>query len=66
MYISLADSRIRGFMKWADTHEPMRARDTRPAANEKSSVAASEPADEVTSSSEQPHFPWLVPGAGRL
>jgi hypothetical protein len=65
MYISLADSRIRGFVKWADTHEPKESHNACPAANGHSSVAAMELADEAMSLSEQLHCPWLVPGAGR-
>ena len=64
MYISVADSRIRGFLKWADTHEPNGSREARADADEE--IAAPDLAGEVTAYPEQPHRPWLVPGAGRL
>jgi hypothetical protein len=64
MFISLADSRIRGFLKWADTHEPNGVREAR--SDEGSIIAAADPADGVTPYPEHPHRPWLVPGAGRL
>jgi hypothetical protein len=66
MYISVADSRIRGFLKWADTHEPNGIREGRADADEESIIAAPDLADEVTAYPEHPHRPWLAPGAGRL
>jgi hypothetical protein len=66
MYISVADSRIRGFLKWADTHEPNLIRDRGADADEKSIIAAPDLADAGTTYPAQPHRPWLVSGAGRL
>jgi len=40
MYISLADSRAKGFVKWADTHQPERLGDARAGAGEGGVIAA--------------------------
>ena len=53
MYISLADSRAKGFMKWADAHQPERLGDARAGASEGSVIAAL--AQGVTTPAEQPH-----------
>ena len=66
MFISLADSRNRGFLKWADTHEPNGAREACAVADEETIIAAADIADGVTAYPEHPHRPSLVPGAGRL
>jgi len=66
MYISLANSRAKGFMKWADAHQPERLGDARAGAGEGGVIAAADLAQGVTTPAEQPHRPWLVPGAGRL
>jgi hypothetical protein len=63
MYISLEDSRTKGFMKWYDAH-PERLGE--PIAGEVAAVAASDLAKSVMTPAEQPHRPWLVPGAGTL
>ena len=57
MYISLADSRAKGFMKWADTHQPERLGDARAGAGEGGVIAAPALAQEVTTPAEQPHRP---------
>ena len=64
MYVSLADSRAKGFMKWSDAH-PERPGEARTVAGEGSLVAAPDLAQAVMTPAEQPHRPWLVPGAGR-
>jgi hypothetical protein len=73
MYISLApdvylagDSCAKGFRKWADAHEPGINKDV--GAGEGDGVVATDPdlVDAVVTSSERPHRPWLVPGAGTL
>ena len=57
MYISLADSRAKGFVKWADTHQPERLGDARAGAGEGGVIAAPDPAQGVTTPVEQPHRP---------
>ncbi len=66
MYISLEDSRANGFRKWADAHQPERLGDARIGAGEGGVIAAPDLAQGVTTPAEQPHRPWLVPGAGTL
>jgi len=65
MYISLADSRATGFMKWAEAHQPEPG-DARARAGDGSAVAAPDLAERATTPPEQPHRQWLVPGAGRF
>jgi hypothetical protein len=65
MYISLADGRAKGFMKWSDAH-PERLGDARIVAGEGAVIAAPDLAQAVMTPAEQPHRPWLVPGAGTL
>ena len=65
MYISLKDSCANGFRKWADAHQPEIKNDLRAGGGRL--VAASPDQDSrVITSLEQPHRPWLVPGAGTL
>ena len=66
MYISLEDSRAKGFKKWADAHQPERLGDARTGAGEGGVIAASDLVQGATTPAEQPHRPWLVPGAGTL
>lgn len=40
MYISLAESRAKGFMRWADAHEPETGSESRAGASEDRIVAA--------------------------
>jgi len=61
MYISLADSRATGFMKWVDARQ-QEPGDARTGAGEGGVITAPDLAQRVTT----PHRPWLVPGAGRL
>jgi hypothetical protein len=63
MYISLADSRVNGFVRWADAFQLGDARDR---AGEGGAMAARALAQGAPRPAEQPHRPWLVPGAGRL
>ena len=61
MYISLKDSCANGFRRWADAHQPESA------SGGSRLVGASPDQDSpVMTSLEQPHRPWLVPGAGTL
>ena len=57
MYISLADSRAKGFMKWADTHQPERLGDAGAGAGEAAVIAAPALAQGATTPAEQPHRP---------
>jgi hypothetical protein len=58
MYISLADSRAKGFVKWADTHQPERLGDARAGAGEGGVIEAPDLAQGVTTTpAEQPHRP---------
>ena len=66
MYISLADSRAKGFKKWPDIHQPEKFGGARAGADEGSVIAAPDLDQEVTTPAEQPHRPWLVAGAGTL
>jgi hypothetical protein len=65
MYISLADSRAKGFMKWADAHQPEKLGGARAGAGE-GGVIAPDLDQGLMTPAEQPHRPWLVPGAGTL
>jgi hypothetical protein len=65
MYISLEDSRTKGFMKWSDAH-PERLAEARTVASEIAVIAAPDLAQAVMTPAEQPHRPWLVAGAGTL
>jgi hypothetical protein len=64
IYISLADSRAKGFMKWSDAH-PERPGEACTVAGEGAVMAAPDIA-QVMTPAEQPYRPWLVPGAGTL
>jgi hypothetical protein len=62
MYISLANSREDGFKKWWDAHQPGNDDDTPGGATP---IAITEPpCDDCDVIQEQPHYPWIVPGAG--
>jgi hypothetical protein len=65
MYISLEDSRAKGFMKWADAH-PERLGEASTVAGEDAVISAPDLAEAVMTPAEQPHRPWLVPGSGTL
>ena len=65
MYISLEDSRTKGFMKWCNAY-PERLDEARTVAGEVAVVAAPDLAQAVMTPVEQLHRPWLVPGAGTL
>jgi hypothetical protein len=64
MYISLKDSRAKGFRNWADTHHPDDGKGGRDDGS--AAVVIPAPDDAVLTHPERPHRPWLVPGAGRL
>jgi hypothetical protein len=64
MYISLKDSCVKGFNKWANDHQPVIENDL----GADNGLAAPSPDHDnaVMTSLERPHRPWLVPGAGTL
>jgi hypothetical protein len=66
MYISLAGSRANGFVKWGDAYQPEKLGDTRDEAGYGGVPAVRALARGPPMPAEQPHRPWLVPGAGRL
>ena len=63
MYISLANSRARGFKKWSDAHRPDNDDDDN--SGGATPIAIVEPPDEGGAAIEEPHHqPWAVPGVG--
>ena len=55
--------RTSGFRKWSEAHDPKIAVRAVAAA----AAVISAPVDQgLMTPTEQPHRPWLVPGAGRL
>jgi hypothetical protein len=63
MYISLADSRANGFVKWADGYQPEKPHEEE---DEGRLIATQARAEGAATPAEPPHRPWLVPGTGRL
>ena len=59
------NSRTGGFRKWSEAHDPKFV-GARAAAGEAADIRAPEPDQEATPPKDQPHRPWLVPGAGTL
>ncbi len=57
MYISVADSRAKGFMKWANTYQPVRRGDARAGADKDSVIAAADLDQRVITLAVQPHRP---------
>ncbi len=66
MYIYLEDSRTKGFSTWADTDQPGDSNDGHDSESAAVDIADPDLDDAVMAPPEQPHRPWLVPGAGRL
>ena len=64
MDISLADNCVRGFREWPDADQPDGGNNRHDDGG--AALAAADTADPVMTPLEQPHRPWLVPGAGRL
>ncbi len=58
--------RANGFAKCAKTGGPKKFENVRGIAGEGGVVPAPDLVPAVTMPEEQPHRPWLVPGAGRL
>jgi len=59
--------KMSGFRKWAEIHEPTKI-DKAPTGADEGGVIAAAGGDQGAkkTSDQQPHRPWLVPGAGRL
>ena len=55
-----------GFRKWAEIHEPTKIDEVRSGANKGDVNAAADVRQDNKTSDQQPHRPWLVPGAGKL
>jgi hypothetical protein len=66
MYISLKDSCAKGFRRWADAHQPEIKNDLRASGGSRLVGASPDQDSPVMTSLEQPHRPWIVPGAGTL
>jgi hypothetical protein len=54
MYISLEESREKGFKNWSEAHPP--ASNDNPGATAKAEV--------LRKPTEAPRYPWMVPGVG--
>jgi hypothetical protein len=59
------NSRISGFRKWVEIHEPAKIDEARTAVS-KGAIAEADEDQGATTPDQQPHRPWLVPGAGKL
>ena len=66
MHISLAESCTKGFNKWCAAHDAGRKDDDGPGVDDAIVNAKLVLDPSVIALPEQPHRPWLVPGAGRL
>jgi hypothetical protein len=64
MYISLKDSCVTGFNKWANAHQPVIKNDL--GADNGLAATSRDHDNAVMTSLDRPHRPWLVPGAGTL
>ena len=64
MNIYSADSFAGGFGKWAGARQPDDSNDAHDGGG--AAVATAYPDGAAMPPIEQPHRPWLVPGAGRL
>jgi hypothetical protein len=62
MYISLANSRARGFRKWSDAIRPVNDDDDN--SGGATPIAIAEPPEDDAAIKEPPHQPWAVPGVG--
>jgi hypothetical protein len=58
--------RMSGFRKWAEMHEPTKIDKNRTGANKSSVIGAADVHRAGNTPDQQPHRPWLVPGAGTL
>jgi hypothetical protein len=55
-----------GFRKWSEAQELQRRGETRAEAGEAAVILAPGVDQAVMPPAEQPHRPWLVPGAGKI
>ena len=60
------DSRTSGFRKWSEAQERKSRGEARAGAGEPAVAPGQDADQEVMPPAEQPHRPWLVPGAGKL
>ena len=60
------NSKTSGFRKWAEIHQPSKIDKARIGASEGSVIAATDVDHDGKTHDQQPHRPWLVPGAGTL
>lgn len=64
MYISLAESRAAGFLKWSAAHRPP-VNDDNDDTGGATPIALVKPPFDPTAPDEQPtHRPWAIPGVG--
>ena len=66
MHISLSESNKNGFNKWCAAHDGGCQDDGRPGVGGAIVIAGQDLDQAVMAPPEQPHRPWLVPGAGTL
>lgn len=59
------NSKISGFRKWAEIHDPQTI-DKPPTGAKEGAIASPDGDQAATTPDQRPHRPWLVPGAGRL
>jgi hypothetical protein len=60
------NSRMSGFRKWSEAHQPKAIDEARTGANQGGVIAAAGVDHGGTTPDQQPHRPWLVPGVGKL
>ena len=64
--VLLMNSSTSGFRKWSEAQELKRRGEARAEAGEVVIIPAPGVNQAVMSPGEQPHRPWLVPGAGKI
>ena len=60
------NSRTSGFRKWSEAQERNSSGKARAGSGEPAVASGQDVDREVMPPAEQPHRPWLVPGAGKL
>lgn len=63
MFISLAESRTRGFLKWSAVHRPDNDDDDDSGGTTPAALITPSP-DRNVLVDDQPHRPWAIPGVG--
>lgn len=63
MFISLAESRTRGFLKWSAVHRPDNDDDDDSGGTTPAALITPSP-DRNVLVDDQPHRPWAIPGFG--